>query len=464
MSQTPFGRIRLKMIGRGVPDQAIDSFADAYERAAAGETGLIREDDIAPLANPATLDRGQIDPDAARAALSVTALIKLNGGLGTGMGLDRAKSLLTVRDGRNFLDLQVEQARHARRTWGVRLPLLFMNSFRTRDDTLAHLARYDDLAVDGLPVDFVQNQVPKIDAATFEAASWPTDPELEWCPPGHGDVYVALVASGLLDQLRQRGFRYASIANGDNLGAGPDADLAAWFAASGAPYAAEICTRTPNDRKGGHLAVRKGDGQLILRDTAQTASDEMHFFTDEHRHPYFHANNLWIDLDALADRMAARGGVLGLPLIRNAKTVDPTDPSSTPVLQLESAMGAAIEVFEGATAIAVGRDRFLPVKSTNELLLLRSDVFAFGPDAIPRATVDAQPLVDLSQPYRLIDGFEQRVKVTPSLRQASSLVVHGDWTFDAPVTVIGAATLDDPGTPASVPTGTIGTPDANQDL
>ena len=190
-------------------------------------------------------------------------MIKLNGGLGTSMGLDRAKSLLSVRDGKNFLDLQVAQVLHARRAHGVRLPLLFMNSFRTRDDTLAHLARYGDLAVEGLPLDFVQNAIPKIDAQTFEPVAWPDDPELEWCPPGHGDIYVALEASGILEDLLDKGFRYASLANGDNLGAGPNATLAGWFAASGAPYAAEVCVRTPNDRKGGHLAVRRSDGQLI---------------------------------------------------------------------------------------------------------------------------------------------------------------------------------------------------------
>ena len=76
--------------------------------------------------------------------------------------------------------------------------------------------------------------------------------------------------------------------------------IAGWFAASGAPYAAEICRRTAADRKGGHLAIRKADQQLILRDTAQTAAEEMHYFTDEFRHPYFHTNNLWFDLEVLS--------------------------------------------------------------------------------------------------------------------------------------------------------------------
>src|SRR5690606_22911898 len=137
----------------------------------------------------------------------------------------------------------------------------------------------------------------------------------------------ALEGSGILDLLLEKGFRYASVSNSDNLGAAPNAEIAGWFAASGAPYAAELCRRTANDRKGGHLEIRKADGQLILRDTAQTSDEEMHFFTDEHRHPYFHTNNLWFDLQVLRDALAERDSVLGLPLIKNSKTVDPSDSS-----------------------------------------------------------------------------------------------------------------------------------------
>jgi UTP--glucose-1-phosphate uridylyltransferase len=373
-------------------------------------------------------------------------MIKLNGGLGTSMGLDRAKSLLTVRDGKNFLDLIVDQVRYAREHYDARLPLVFMDSFRTTDDTLAHLAGHPGLAVEGLPLDFLQNAEPKILASDLSPASWPADPTLEWCPPGHGDLYPALLGTGLLDALLDAGFRYASVANGDNLGAAPDARLAGWFAASGAPYAAEVCPRTVNDRKGGHLAVRIADDQLILRDTAQTAPEEMGFFTDEHRHPYFHANNLWLDLAKLRSILTERKGVLGLPLIRNEKTVDPADASSPKVIQLESAMGAAIEVFPGATAIAVGRDRFLPVKTTNELLLLRSDVFDLGVDGRLQAQVARIPEIDLDPKYyRLVQDFDRLVTVVPSLREAQALVVRGEWHFDSRVAVTGELELADAG-------------------
>nr|WP_220489075.1 UTP--glucose-1-phosphate uridylyltransferase [Tessaracoccus sp. MC1679] len=442
------------MIDAGVAAPAIEVFSRFYELLESGATGVIREDTIEPLLDPPMLTDVDISEAEAREAIGKTVIIKLNGGLGTSMGLDKAKTLLEVRDGLNFLDLITQQVLAARDRYHARLPLLLMNSFRTEDDTLAHLERYEELPVEGLPLSFTQNQEPKLRADDLTPVEWPADPSLEWCPPGHGDLYPALEGSGVLDQLLEHGFRYACVSNGDNLGAAPNATIAGWFARSGAPYAAEVCRRTINDKKGGHLAVRKADNQLILRDTAQTAPEEMDFFTDEHRHPFFHTNNLWFDLQVLRDTLTERNSVLGLPLIRNEKTVDPSDGDSTPVIQVESAMGAAIEVFEGATAICVGRDRFLPVKTTNELLLLRSDVYDLTDEGRLVATTSSSPEISLdSRFYKKVDKFLARIPVAPSLRQATSLKVDGDWTFGAGVTVVGDAELGDEGSPQQVPDG-----------
>lgn len=456
---SPLGRALDRMRQAGASSAAMDVFSHYHGQLASDAGGFIREADILPLTDPARLAAVEVDPDAARDALARTVLIKLNGGLGTSMGLDGPKTLLPVRGRKTFLDILVAQVLRARERYDARLPLLFMNSFRTREATLEHLSSYDELHVGGLPVDFLQGFEPKLTRDTFEPVDWPADPDLEWCPPGHGDVYTALVGSGLLDQLIADGYRYVSIANGDNLGAGPNATLAGWFAQSGAPYAAEVCPRTPNDRKGGHLAVRASDGQLILRDTAQCAPEEMHHFTDENRHPYFHANNLWVDLTALKHLMAQRENVLGLPLIRNLKTVDPRDATSTPVVQMETAMGAAIEVFPGAQAIAVERDRFLPVKTTNELMLVRSDAFALDGDARLLATTERLPAVSLDKRfYGLLPDFDARVEFVPSLREARSLTVEGDWTFADPVTILGDALLEDAGEPRTVEVEVLGTP------
>ena len=455
MSERGLGLARAKMRSAGIDGTAIDVFSHYYRQLESGATGLIPEESIDPLLEPPHLADVQVDADRAREALGRTVLIKLNGGLGTSMGMDRAKSLLPVRDGRSFLDLIVGQVRHARATHGAVLPLILMDSFRTREDSLAALAAHPDVAVAGLPLDFLQNQEPKLLAEDLTPVSWPKDPSLEWCPPGHGDLYTAIRSSGVLEALLEQGYRYASTSNADNLGAAPSAALAGWFAASGAPYAAELCRRTAADRKGGHLAIRRSDGRLILRDTAQTPPDEMGYFTDEHRHPYFHTNNLWFDLEALHRALVDRGSVLGLPLIRNDKTVDPADPSSPRVVQIETAMGAAIEVFDGARAIVVGRERFLPVKTTDDLLLLRSDAYDIGADGVPRLAVPAAPLVSLDPRfYRTMAAFDARFPHgPPSLRQASSLTVRGDWTFGAGTVATGRAELADAGGPRTLADG-----------
>jgi UTP--glucose-1-phosphate uridylyltransferase len=336
----------------------------------------------------------------------------------------------------------------AREEYGVALPLVFMDSFRTSQDTRDALSGYD-LSVEGLPLDFLQNKEPKLRADDLTPVTWDADPDLEWCPPGHGDLYTALRGSGLLDRLIEAGYRRAFVSNSDNLGATPDPRVAEWFARSGAPFAIEAVRRTPSDRKGGHFARRTSDGRIVLRETAQTLDEDQEALADLTRHRFASTNNLWFDLEAVRDELERRDGILGLALIKNTKTVDPADPESPEVIQIESAMGAAIEVFDGAQLVEVTRARFLPVKTTNDLLVLRSDCYRLLDSSALALEdgVEEVPFVDLdSRHYKLVQEFDRRFPLgVPSLRRARSLVVHGDWTFEAGVTVTGSAELDEPG-------------------
>ena len=430
------------MAQAGIDPVAIETFAHYYRLLERGETGLIPESSIEPI-DSESLSDVEIDAETASAALRTTAVIKLNGGLGTSMGMERAKSLLCVRKGMSFLDVIARQVLHLRREHDAPLPLLFMNSFRTSTDTMDALARYADLPVDGLPLEFLQNREPKLVAEDLTPISWPRDPDLEWCPPGHGDLYTALRGTGLLQTLIDQGYERAFVSNSDNLGAVPDARIAGWFAESGAPFAIEAVRRTQSDRKGGHFARRTSDGRIVLRETAQTSEKDRAALADLDRHRFCSTNNLWFDLRAMAEALDARHGILGLPLIRNVKPVDPADPSTPEVIQIETAMGAAIEVFEGSRTIEVGRDRFVPVKTTNDLLVLRSDVYDVGDDFVldPAAGV---PFVDLDPDYyRLVPEFERRFPDgAPSLREATSFTVTGDWTFGRKVKVVGEVALE----------------------
>ena len=445
-----------KMREGGQNDAAIAQFTYALERVLSGEQTMLPSAELEPVPDVPQLESlAEVDPTS---VLERLAVIKLNGGLATSMGLQQPKSLLEARDGNSFLEIIIGQTLALRRRYGVRLPLILMNSEATREPTLAALHRFPELATPELPEDFLQSMVPKLDAESMLPARWPAAPELEWCPPGHGDVYASLVGSGLLEALRDQGFHYVMISNSDNLGATVDPLIAGHVVREQLPFLMEVVLGTSADRKGGHIARRLSDGQLVLRETAQTPADDEESFRDYRRWRYYNTNSLWIDLDAIAARFADQGR-LELPVIINRKTVDPRDKSSTPVLQLESAMGAAIASFPGAALLQVPRTRFVPVKTTDDLLLLRSDVFRLGDEFRIEPAIENgdQPFVALDKQYfGMIDDFEARMPAgPPSLREAERFVVEGDVTFGSGVVVRGSVELDAPADGLRIDDGTV---------
>jgi UTP--glucose-1-phosphate uridylyltransferase len=410
------------------------------------QAGLLAGSDLEPLDDVAGLEELPEPPaEQAREVLDRLVVVKLNGGLGTSMGLTGPKSLLPVKDGLSFLDVIARQVLAVReRHHGARLPLLLMNSVVTQGPSLAALDRYDDLRVPGLPRDFLQGREPKLRADDRCPVEWPSDPELEWCPPGHGDLYTALAASGTLDRLLDAGMRWCFVSNSDNLGATVDVRLAAWVAAEQVPFAMEAVRGTPADRKGGHLA-RHGD-RVVLRETAQVPPGD-DSFTDVERWRYYNTNNLWIDLRALRRMQEEDPAAPALPLIVNRKTVDPKDPSSTPVIQLETAMGAAIGSIPGARAVLAPRTRFAPVKTTDDLLVVRSDAYEVAGDGRVVPTFDgAAPVVTLDPGFfRRTPDLDRRFPAgPPSLRRCTRLRVDGDVTFGAGVVVEGDVHLTGP--------------------
>jgi len=219
------------------------------------------------------------------------------------------------------------------------------------------------------------------------------------------------------------------VSNSDNLGASLDMKILTYFAQKGAPFMMECCERTESDKKGGHLAVRNSDSHLILRESAMCADEDEAAFQDTTKYRFFNTNNLWIRLDKLKEIIDKSGGFIPVPMIKNKKTVDPKDDSSQKVIQLETAMGAAIECFDGATAIVVPRTRFAPVKKCNDLLLLRSDAYVIvdnkpvlNPECGGRA-----PVIDLdSKLYKLVGALEEATKGgIPSLVKCTRLTIKG---------------------------------------
>ena len=430
-SSMNFDIIEQKMQGVGLSRAAIDAFRHSVGVLTSNQSMMIPETEIEPARDVADWDAlvaATAEADAALLAQAV--LVKLNGGLGTGMGLQKAKSLLEIKSGVTFLDTIVRQVQSLRERAQYPVNLLLMNSFSTSEDTMAHLAQYADFA-DASKVEMLQNRVPKLVTDTLEPVEYPANPELEWCPPGHGDIYPALVGSGWLDKLLAAGVKYAFVSNSDNLGAQLDTRFLRWFAESGAPFVMEVTRRTEADKKGGHLATRKADGQPILREVAQCPDEDVEEFQNIEKHRYFNTNNLWICLDALKEVLDANGGVLPLPVICNSKTVDPRDATSQKVYQLETAMGAALQCFTGARAVCVPRSRFFPVKTCSDLLLLRSDAVVIDESGAMKLAPECNgvaPVVLLDgKLYKLVESLE--TLGVPSLKNVSKLVVTEAHTF-----------------------------------
>jgi UTP--glucose-1-phosphate uridylyltransferase len=435
----------VKLEKAGAHPMELAAFRRRLAQLTAPGVGTLPGEELSPVEPlPRLEDLPEPDEARTRDVLDRLAVVKLNGGLGTSMGLDGPKSTLEIKPGRSFLDVIAIQTLALRRSTGARLPLLLMDSPTTRPPSLARLRAHDGLDDQPLPLDFLQGIEPKLDAATHEPVEWPADPQLEWCPPGHGDIYTALAASGIAATLLEAGVRWCFVSNADNLGARPDPRIAAWLAEHEVPFLLEVVRGTESDRKGGHLAMR--DGKLVLRESAQVPDGDPSF-GDLTRWHYFNTNNIWFDLQAITALQEADPAAPELPLIVNRKTVDPTDKSSTKVLQLETAMGAAVSTIDGAGALEVPRTRFAPVKTTDDLLVARSDLWELRDDGAMVPHFDGTPpVVSLDKAhFGMLRDFEARFPAgAPSLVGAERLEVRGDVTFTGPVTVRGSVTVDGP--------------------
>ena len=445
-----------KMQKEALQPLVIETFAYYYNKLLTGETGLVYDREIQPVEAFEIADFKELNKYAAagQSALSHSVRIVLNGGLGTTMGLTGPKSLIEAKNGKTFLEIILKQAENS----GVQLAL--MNSFNTQDTTRAALSK---LKSSSTPLQFIQHKFPKIRKQDLSPATWPQNPEQEWNPPGHGDVFTALNTSGMLKQLLENNIQYAFIHNLDNLGALMEKSLLGYFAEQGFSFMMEVAEKTPADIKGGHLA-RHHNGRLLLREAAQCPRDEIAAFQDITRYSFFNTNNIWINLRSLK-KLFEKEHTVNLPMILNPKTVDPRNESSPPVFQIETAMGAAISLFDDTTAVRVPRSRFFPVKSCNDLLALRSDCYVLGeknnlrinPQRLSASRADTIKIRLDPNFYGKIDLLEKRFKEgLPSLVNCNSLNIEGDVYFEGNVTIIDSVsiknTLD---SPAVIKKGTV---------
>jgi len=439
----PFAR---KMAEEGIPPLVIDAFGFYYGKLIRGERGLLSREHIIPITSSDIDDMEMVDRFTKEGcqAIREAVIIKLNGGLGTSMGLSKAKSLIEVKDGLNFLDIIARQILIHREKHGAKIPLVLMNSFKTDGDSKKFLGKYADLASD-IPLSFLQHKFPKILKENLSPVTWPADPDCEWNPPGHGDIYFALLASGILDKMISRGYKYAFISNSDNLGAVMDEAILGYFASHSLPFMMEVADRTEADIKGGHLARLKTGG-LVLREIAQCPEEEIEEFQDINLYRYFNTNSIWVNLPFLEEKLKQAANIPRLPMIVNPKRTDPKEDSSAEVYQIETAMGSAISLFERATAMRVPRTRFVPVKKCQDLLGLWSDCYVVTEDSRIIQNPDRKLetiRIDLDHRYyKKIDQLKERfAHNTPSLIDCESLRIEGNVYFGKGVIIKGKVNI-----------------------
>jgi len=436
-----FFQFAKKMENEGIPPLVIDTFRFYYNEVIRGERGLISREDILPVEKNEIADWEQLDnyTEEGVKSLQKTVIIKLNGGLGTSMGLSKTKSLIEVKNGLTFLDIIARQIIDLKDRFEINVPLLLMNSFRTDEDSKKFLEKYPDLTSE-IPLSFLQHKFPKILRKNMNPVYWPKDPDYEWNPPGHGDIYFALKTSGMLDRLINKGYKYAFISNSDNLGGMMDETTLGFFASHKFPFMMEVADRTKADIKGGHLARLRNTGGFILREIAQCTEEEIEDFQDTTRYRFFNTNNIWINLLSLKEKL--KNSMLRLPVIVNPKKIDPKNDSSKEVYQIETAMGSAISIFKGAGAIRVPRTRFLPVKKCQDLLVLWSDYYVLTESSTiiknPKSKFESLKIDLDDRYYKTIDQLKERFPHgTPSLIDCNSLKIEGNVYFGKGIVING---------------------------
>lgn len=422
-------KIEKKLRSVATPNSVIFHFQQLYEKCISGQSTyldwskiqLLNQDEISSIdfTNSDLVNVGIEN-------INSVAILKLNGGLGTSMGLSGPKSLLKVINEYTFLDIILMQMDALERKYNYKNPLLLMNSFSTDAQTATFLEgkKYRS---------FLQHQFPRLNKKTLDAFEYPQDINQEWNPPGHGDVYWALNESGLLQELLDNGVEHLFISNVDNLGASFDPGIYGYFLNSKLEFMLELTPKTAMDVKGG--TVVHYEDKLRLLERAQVAPEHLSDFEDMSTFSVFNTNSLWVSLRALKQKLDSHA--LHLDLIQNEKVVD-----GHAVIQLETAMGAAISHFERSGVVKVNRQRFLPVKKTSDLLVMRSDLVTLHQNGqVEYKGGNGYPQITLSQIYNDINTFNACFQCVPSMKHVKELTINSKTMIDKDLDWSGSITI-----------------------
>lgn len=392
----------------------------------------------------------EASPSGTKDLLDKLCVLKLNGGLGTSMGCVGPKSAIEVRGDLTFLDLTVRQIEYLNQAHRSNVPLILMNSFNTDEETKKIIQKYANHEVN--IVTFNQSRYPRISKESLLPLPTHYDDDKElWFPPGHGDLYESLVRTGTLDSLIAQGKEYLFVSNIDNLGATVDLAILQHFADSGSEFIMEVTDKTRADVKGGTLVDYEGSVRLL--EIAQVPSEHVEDFKSVSKFKIFNTNNLWINLKAI--KRVVEKKELELEVIVNPKTTD----NGVKVIQLETAVGAAIKHFKGSHSVNVPRSRFLPVKGTSDLFLVQSDLFSLYHGTLvmsPLRQFQTVPLIKLGSEFTKVKHYLSRFASIPRILELDHLTVTGDVYFGSNVTLKGTVIIvANHGSRIDIPSGSI---------
>ncbi len=437
--------IREKMIQEGLSSEFIADFLSKIGEVRNGETGIVKWEevgDLDPQSDEISLEDIEVSHPGNPSSLRELVVIKLNGGLGTSMGLSGPKSLIEIKNGMSFLEVISRQIGFIRKMYNLEVPLILMDSFSTQKQSQEEFLRIG--FNQNYPTSFLQHKVPRLLTKELKPLELEKDKQEEWCPPGHGDIWFTLLETGLLDKLLENGYKIAFVSNGDNLGATVHLGILDYMLKENLEFCMEMTPKTLADKKGGAIFRRFVNGQkrnLQLLETAQVPPEHMFEFEGLGKFRTFSTNNLWIRLDVLKEKLLSEN--FRLSLIVNPKKVGGQD-----VLQLETAMGSAIQNFSKAKGIVVPRDRFAPVKKCEDYLVRRSDAYSLNNDFSVTMSEErkvaklGELVLELDEKYyKKVGDFSARLQVIPSLVRCTSLKVEGDILFDTKVTIEGDVIL-----------------------
>ncbi|KAI9680984.1 MAG: UTP-glucose-1-phosphate uridylyltransferase [Trizodia sp. TS-e1964] len=415
----------------------------------------IEWDRIAPPKADQVVDYAKLANNESVEFLDKLAVVKLNGGLGTSMGCVGPKSVIEVRDGMSFLDLSVRQIEYLNRTYDVNVPFVLMNSFNTDHDTQNIIKKYEGHNIDIMT--FNQSRYPRVlkdsllpAPKTFDSAN------SDWYPPGHGDVFESLYNSGVLDKLIDAGKEIIFLSNADNLGAVVDLRILQHMVETESEYIMELTDKTKADVKGG--TIIDYDGSVRLLEIAQVPKEHVNEFKSIKKFKYFNTNNIWLNLKAI--KRVVEKSELAMEIIPNDKTIaaDKKGETDVSIVQLETAVGAAIRHFQNAHGVNVPRRRFLPVKTCSDLMLVKSDLYSLkhGQLIIDPSRFGPAPLVKLGTDFKKVSSFEKRIPSVPKILELDHLTITGAVNLGRGVVLKGTVIIvATEGSTIDIPPGSI---------